>query len=63
MNAVWVRRLDAAGLIASVLTLVITLVWAFPLVWSFAATVLPRETPLQFVRVYGQVLFESELGR
>ena len=63
MNATWVRRLDIAGLIASVLTLALTLVWAFPLLWSFAATVIPRETPLQFVRIYGQVLFESELGR
>ena len=63
MNAVWVRRLDVAGLIASVVTLLLMLVWAFPLLWSFVATVLPRETPLQFVRNYGQVLFESELGR
>jgi multiple sugar transport system permease protein len=63
MNAAWVRRLDMAGLVASVLTLALTLVWAFPLLWSFAATVIPRETPLQFVRIYGQVLFESELGR
>ena len=63
MNGVWVRRLDVAGLVASVATLLLTLVWAFPLLWSFATTVVPRETPLQFVRVYGQVLFESELGR
>ena len=63
MNAAWVRRLDIAGLVASVVTLALTLVWAFPLLWSFAATVIPRETPLQFVRIYGQVLFESELGR
>ncbi len=63
MNAAWVRRLDIAGLVASVATLVLTIVWAFPLLWSFAATVIPRETPLQFVRIYGQVLFESELGR
>lgn len=63
MNATWVRRLDVAGLVASLLTLLLTLVWAFPLLWSFAATVVPRETPVQFVRVYGEVLFESELGR
>jgi multiple sugar transport system permease protein len=63
MSAAWVRRLDAAGLAASVLTLGLTLVWAFPLLWSFVATVVPRETPLQFVQIYGQVLFESELGR
>lgn len=63
MSAAWVRRLDVAGLVASVVTLLLTLVWAFPLLWSFAATVVPRDTPLQFVRVYGQVLFESELGR
>lgn len=63
MNPAWVRRLDIAGLVASVATLVLTIVWAFPLLWSFAATVIPRETPLQFVRIYGQVLFESELGR
>ncbi len=63
MSALWVRRLDVAGLLASVATLGLALVWAFPLLWSFAATVAPRETPLQFIRVYGQVLFESELGR
>ena len=63
MNGVWVRRLDVAGLVASVATLLLTLVWAFPLLGSFATTVVPRETPLQFVRNYGQVLFESELGR
>jgi multiple sugar transport system permease protein len=63
VNATWVRWLDVAGLVASLLTLLLTLVWAFPLLWSFAATVVPRETPVQFVRVYGEVLFESELGR
>ena len=63
MSAAWVRRLDIAGLVASVATLGLTLLWAFPLLWSCAAPVAPRATPLQFVRVYGQVLFESELGR
>jgi len=63
MSATRVRRLDVAGLVASLATLVLALAWAFPLLWSFAATVLPGDSPLQFLQVYGRVLFETQLGR
>jgi multiple sugar transport system permease protein len=63
MNAVWTRRLDIGGLVASLLTLVLVVVWAFPLTWSFLATVVPRGGPFDFVRTYGYVLFETQLGR
>ncbi len=63
MNPVLVRRLDMGGLIFSALTLVLVVVWAFPLVWSILATVLPREAERDFLATYGYVLFETDLGR
>lgn len=63
MSAQWVRRLNLGGFVATLLTLGLALVWAFPLAWSFAATVVPRQGPLSFVRTYGYVLFETDLGR
>lgn len=63
MNAVWTRRLDVGGLIASVAGLVLALVWAFPLVWSLLATAVPRESTSDVLSIYGKVLFATELGR
>ena len=63
MNPVLVRRLDIGGLVATLVTLALMIVWAFPLTWSFLATVVPREGPFDFVRTYGYVLFETQLGR
>jgi multiple sugar transport system permease protein len=46
------------------LTLVLTVAWAFPLLWSFQQTVLPRDGSWDdVVRTYGAILFESQLGR
>ena len=35
------RRLDAAGLVLSVVGLAAALLWAFPLYWSIATTLVP----------------------
>src|SRR3954465_13635799 len=37
VNPGLVRRLDVVGAAVSLLTLVLTIVWAFPLLWSIAA--------------------------
>ena len=61
-----VRRLDIVGLVVMLLTLVMTIVWAFPLVWSIATTMAPQRpggTFLDFVSLYGHVLFETQIGR
>ncbi|RYE11244.1 MAG: carbohydrate ABC transporter permease [Hyphomicrobiales bacterium] len=63
MSATTIRRLDLIGLCLSALGLVLALLWAFPLLWSVAATVLPHGSPMDFVRTYGYVLFETQLGR
>ena len=63
MNAVWLRRLDLGGMVASAASLVLVVVWAFPLVWSLLATVVPQEATSDFLRTYGYVLFETDLGR
>jgi multiple sugar transport system permease protein len=63
MNAVWMKRLDAGGLIASLVSLVLVLVWTFPLVWSLLATVVPADGSSDIVRTYSYVLFETDLGR
>lgn len=65
MSPVWIRRLDAGGLVLAVVTLLLAIAWAFPLLWSIERTVLPRDGGAwsDVVRTYGAILFESQLGR
>jgi len=63
MNAIWLKRLDMGGLIFAVTSLVLVVLWVFPLVWSLLATVLPQDDTSNFLRTYGYVLFETDLGR
>jgi multiple sugar transport system permease protein len=63
MTGTTVRRLDIGGLILALLGLVLVVVWAFPLVWSLLATVIPRESAGDVIRTYAYVLFETHLGR
>jgi multiple sugar transport system permease protein len=66
MSTSAVRRLDLGGLVLLLLTLAMTIIWAFPLVWSIATTIAPREpggSIFDFVRLYGHVLFETQIGR
>ncbi len=63
MSAAWVRRLDVGGLIASIASLVLVVIWAFPLVWSLVGTIVPQEAGAGMLRTYGYVLFETDLGR
>jgi multiple sugar transport system permease protein len=65
MNPVVLRRLDLAGAAISVLTLVIALVWAFPIYWPVFRTIAPEPagSPLGFVQIYARALFETSLGR
>ena len=61
-----IRHLDIGGLVLLLLTLVMTIVWAFPLVWSIATTMAPQEpggSIFDFARLYGNVLFETQIGR
>jgi multiple sugar transport system permease protein len=64
MNPALVRRLDAGGLVIALLTLVLAVAWAFPLLWSFESTVLPHDGSWSdVVQTYGSIVFESQLGR
>lgn len=65
MNALLARRLDIVGMLVSLLTLVLAIVWAFPIYWSLAASVTPApgDSPLTVIENYRQVLFETSLGR
>ena len=65
MNPALVRRLDIAGAALSLLALALAVVWAFPLVWSFAATVVPRgagASVFDMLAIYGQVLTTTKIG-
>lgn len=65
MTPTAVRRIDIGGLLVALLTLVATIVWAFPLLWSVAVTMLPGPggSILDVVSLYGRILFESQIGR
>jgi multiple sugar transport system permease protein len=63
MNAVWLRRLDVGGMAVSVATLVLVVLWAFPIFWALLSTATPTEDASGFLRAYGYVLFETDLGR
>jgi multiple sugar transport system permease protein len=60
------RRLDLAGGALAVLTLLLVLIWAFPLVWAITMTVVPRGengSILDLLSVYGEVLVTTQIGR
>lgn len=63
MTPVWIRRLDLGGLALAAVALALVIVWAFPLVWSVLATVIPRESAGDVLSTYAYVLFETDLGR
>lgn len=64
MSAAWIRRLDAGGLVVALLTVVLAVAWAFPLLWSVETSVVPRDGDwTRTIRTYGAILFESEIGR
>ena len=65
MSPVLVRRLDAVGLLLTLLALALGIVWAFPLLWSIAATLRPHAggSMLDSLLLYASVLFNSDMGR
>ena len=66
MRAQAIRRPDLAGAFIAILTLALAAVWAFPLVWSIATTVVPRGpngSILDVLSMYGQVLVGTQIGR
>jgi multiple sugar transport system permease protein len=65
MTPVHAKRLDAVGMLVSLLTLGLAVVWAFPICWSLYATATPApgDSPLSVIENYRQVLFETSLGR
>jgi multiple sugar transport system permease protein len=63
MNAVWLKQLDVGGMAVSVATLVLIVVWAFPIFWALLSTAAPAGATGGFFRTYGYVLFETDLGR
>lgn len=65
MSPLWWRRLDIAGVTLSIATLVAAVLWAFPILWSISATMVPQEAdaPFGFVGTYYRMLFETDLGR
>jgi multiple sugar transport system permease protein len=65
MSAAATRRLDAVGMLASLLTLGLGLAWAFPIYWSLYATgtIAAGDSPFAIVGSYAQVLFGTPLGR
>ena len=65
MSPTLVRRLDVLGLLASLLTATLAVVWAFPLVWAAAMTVVPREagSVLGLLGTYTRILTTTPIGR
>jgi multiple sugar transport system permease protein len=65
MDTLLIKRLDAAGMLVSVLTLVLALAWAFPIYWSLYATgtVAAGGSLFAIVESYGRILFGTALGR
>lgn len=63
MNVAWMRRLDLGGMAVSAASLVLLLLWAFPIFWALVATTSPTEATGGFFRTYGNVLFKTDLGR
>jgi multiple sugar transport system permease protein len=61
-----IRRLDLAGAAIALLTLALVIIWAFPLVWAIATTVVPRGPNGSIVDVlsmYGRVLINTRIGQ
>jgi len=65
------RRLDLGGLIIAIVTLVFALVWAFPLYFAVATTMLPEPSEVSgswladfgnMLGRYGRALFGTEIG-
>jgi len=65
VNVLTLRRLDIIGLLVSLITLGVGIVWAFPIYWSLYATgtVAAGGSPLAVVQSYAHVLVDTPLGR
>ncbi|MBM1221366.1 carbohydrate ABC transporter permease [Ponticoccus sp. SC2-23] len=63
MNATWIKRLDLAGMAILIASLVLVVIWAFPIFWALLSTATPAETAGGFFRTYANVLFTTDLGR
>jgi multiple sugar transport system permease protein len=65
MTALKAKQFDAVGMLVSLLTLALAIIWAFPICWSLYATATPApgDSPLAVIENYRQVLFETSLGR
>lgn len=64
MSTAWIRRLDAGGLVVALLTLLLAVAWAFPLLWSIETSVVPDDGDwTRTIHTYGAILFESQIGR
>lgn len=59
-----IRRLNFAGLVLALVTVVAAVAWAFPLVWAILTTVAPQAdgTPLDGLAVYAKALFGTPIG-
>jgi hypothetical protein len=59
-----IGRLNFAGLVLALLTVVAAVAWAFPLVWAILTTVAPEAdgTPLDGLAVYARALFGTPIG-
>ncbi len=59
-----IRRLNIAGLVLALLTVVAAVAWAFPLVWAITTTVAPEAdgTALGGLAVYARALFGTPIG-
>ena len=59
-----IRRLNFAGLVLALLTVVAAVAWAFPLVWAIMTTVAPEAdgAPLDGLSVYANALFGTPIG-
>ena len=62
------RMLERGGLVLSVVTFVAALLWAFPLAWTVASSLVMTPTadassPFEALELYRRVLFETDIGR
>lgn len=62
MSALWLKRLDIGSLIALLASLVLVVLWAFPLLWPLLVTAVPQDASGNFLRTYVFVLLETDLG-
>jgi multiple sugar transport system permease protein len=66
MNVRTLRRLNLGGFVLALVTLAAAIIWAFPLFWSAATTLVPEPRPgsgpFDGVLHYAQVIFGTKIG-